>query len=119
MALSPILNSIDTLAAEYPAVTNYLYLTYSGSENDIERGNDNKSIIVLGSGAYRIDRASNLTGVRLNAISTIRKEGFRSVMIIIIPKQSAPIMIYATGSISIELTFERVMDIIDFEKPRE
>ena len=77
----PWVKQIDTLAAEYPAVTNYLYLTYSGVEHDIWYENDKRSVIVLGSGAYRIGSSVEFDWCSVNAIDTIRQEGFRSVMI--------------------------------------
>ncbi len=117
LGIIPYIKQIDTLAAEYPAVTNYLYLTYSGSENDIERGNDNKSIIVLGSGAYRIGSSVEFDWCSVNAISTIRKEGFRSVMINYNPETVSTDYDICDRLYFDELTFERVMDIIDFEKP--
>lgn len=81
LGILPVVKQIDTLAAEYPAQTNYLYVTYSGATNDIQYENDKKSIIVLGSGAYRIGSSVEFDWCGVQALSTIRKEGWRSVMI--------------------------------------
>ena len=77
----PVVKQIDTLAAEYPAQTNYLYLTYSGVANDVTYLGDRKSIVVLGSGAYRIGSSVEFDWCGVQALNTIRKEGWRSVMI--------------------------------------
>ena len=77
----PVVKQIDTLAAEYPAQTNYLYLTYSGTENDVQYLGDHRSIVVLGSGAYRIGSSVEFDWCGVQALETIRKEGWRSVMI--------------------------------------
>ncbi len=113
----PYIKQIDTLAAEYPAVTNYLYLTYSGSEHDIICESDKKSIIVLGSGAYRIGSSVEFDWCSVNAIDTINKEGFRSVMINYNPETVSTDYDICDRLYFDELTFERVMDIIDLENP--
>jgi carbamoyl-phosphate synthase large subunit len=113
----PYVKQIDTLAAEYPAVTNYLYLTYSGSEHDITCENDRKSIVVLGSGAYRIGSSVEFDWCSVNAIDTIRKEGFRSVMINYNPETVSTDYDICDRLYFDELTFERVLDIIDLENP--
>ena len=77
----PVVKQIDTLAAEYPARTNYLYLTYSGIAHDVHYLGDRKSIVVLGSGAYRIGSSVEFDWCGVQALNTIRKEGYRSVMI--------------------------------------
>jgi carbamoyl-phosphate synthase large subunit len=117
LGIVPCVKQIDTLAAEYPAVTNYLYLTYGGSENDIEYKNDKKSIIVLGSGAYRIGSSVEFDWCSVNAINTIRKEGFRSVMINYNPETVSTDYDICDRLYFDELTFERVLDIIDLENP--
>ena len=118
MGIKPYVKQIDTLAAEYPAVTNYLYLTYSGTEHDIEFKDDRKSVIVLGSGAYRIGSSVEFDWCSVNAIDTIRKEGFRSVMINYNPETVSTDYDICDRLYFDELSFERVMDIVDLEKPR-
>ncbi len=117
LGIVPYVKQIDTLAAEYPAVTNYLYLTYSGIEHDIRFENDKKSIIVLGSGAYRIGSSVEFDWCSVNAIDTIRKEGFRSVMINYNPETVSTDYDICDRLYFDELTFERVLDIIDLENP--
>ena len=118
LGIVPYVKQIDTLAAEYPAVTNYLYLTYSGSEHDISYNDDGKSIIVLGSGAYRIGSSVEFDWCSVNAIDTINKEGLRSVMINYNPETVSTDYDICDRLYFDELTFERVLDIIDLEKPR-
>jgi carbamoyl-phosphate synthase large subunit len=117
LGIVPYVKQIDTLAAEYPAVTNYLYLTYSGIEHDIKFENDKKSIIVLGSGAYRIGSSVEFDWCSVNAIDTITKEGFRSVMINYNPETVSTDYDTCDRLYFDELTFERVLDIIDLENP--
>lgn len=114
----PYVKQIDTLAAEYPAATNYLYLTYSGSEHDIWYENDRRSVIVLGSGAYRIGSSVEFDWCSVNALQTIRKEGYRSVMINYNPETVSTDYDICDRLYFDELTFERVMDILDLETPR-
>jgi carbamoyl-phosphate synthase large subunit len=118
MGIKPSVKQIDTLAAEYPAVTNYLYLTYSGTEHDIMFRDEGKSVIVLGSGAYRIGSSVEFDWCSVNAIETIRKEGFRSVMINYNPETVSTDYDICDRLYFDELSFERVMDIIDLEKPK-
>jgi carbamoyl-phosphate synthase large subunit len=113
----PCVKQIDTLAAEYPAITNYLYLTYGGTENDIVYERDRKSIIVLGSGAYRIGSSVEFDWCSVNAIETIKKEGFRSIMINYNPETVSTDYDICDRLYFDELTFERVLDIIDLEHP--
>jgi carbamoyl-phosphate synthase large subunit len=113
----PYVRQIDTLAAEYPAVTNYLYLTYSASEHDISFEDDKKSIIVLGSGAYRIGSSVEFDWCSVNAVDTIKKEGFRSVMINYNPETVSTDYDICDRLYFDELTFERVLDIIELERP--
>ena len=117
LGIVPFVKQIDTLAAEYPAVTNYLYLTYSGIEHDISFAGDKKSIIVLGSGAYRIGSSVEFDWCSVNAVDTIKKEGFRSVMINYNPETVSTDYDICNRLYFDELTFERVMDIIDLESP--
>jgi carbamoyl-phosphate synthase large subunit len=114
----PYVKQIDTLAAEYPAVTNYLYLTYSGMEHDIWYENDKRSVIVLGSGAYRIGSSVEFDWCSVNAINTIRKEGLRGVMINYNPETVSTDYDMCDRLYFDELSFERVMDVIDLETPR-
>jgi carbamoyl-phosphate synthase large subunit len=114
----PYVKQIDTLAAEYPAVTNYLYLTYSGMEHDIWYENDKRSVIVLGSGAYRIGSSVEFDWCSVNAINTIRREGLRGVMINYNPETVSTDYDMCDRLYFDELSFERVMDIIDLETPR-
>ena len=113
----PYVKQIDTLAGEYPAQTNYLYLTHNGSEHDIEFFNDNKSVIVLGSGAYRIGSSVEFDWCSVNAVETIKKENYRSVMINYNPETVSTDYDTCDRLYFDELTFERVMDIIDLENP--
>ena len=113
----PWVKQIDTLAAEYPAMTNYLYLTYSGSEHDIWYHNDKRSVIVIGSGAYRIGSSVEFDWCSVNAIETIRKQGLRSVMINYNPETVSTDYDICDRLYFDELSFERVMDIIELETP--
>ncbi|MFW6259573.1 MAG: carbamoyl-phosphate synthase (glutamine-hydrolyzing) large subunit [Tangfeifania sp.] len=115
--ITPVVKQIDTLAGEYPAMTNYLYLTHNGTEHDIEFFNDNLSVIVLGSGAYRIGSSVEFDWCSVNAISTIKKEKYRSVMINYNPETVSTDYDTCDRLYFDELTFERVMDIIDLENP--
>ena len=116
--ITPFVKQIDTLAAEYPAQTNYLYITYHGSEHDVSFERDNKAVIVLGSGAYRIGSSVEFDWCGVNAISTIRKEGFRSIMINYNPETVSTDYDTCDKLYFDELSFERVMDIIDLEQPK-
>ena len=113
----PVVKQIDTLAAEYPAQTNYLYVTYAGVESDIKFEKDKRSIIVLGSGAYRIGSSVEFDWCGVQALNTIRKEGYRSVMINYNPETVSTDYDMCDRLYFDELTFERVMDIIEFESP--
>jgi carbamoyl-phosphate synthase large subunit len=113
----PVVKQIDTLAAEYPAQTNYLYLTYSGVGNDVHYTGDHKSIVVLGSGAYRIGSSVEFDWCGVQALNTIRKEGYRSVMINYNPETVSTDYDMCDRLYFDELTFERVMDILDLENP--
>ena len=113
----PVVKQIDTLAAEYPAQTNYLYLTYSGEEHDVHYLGDRKSIVVLGSGAYRIGSSVEFDWCGVQALNTIRREGYRSVMINYNPETVSTDYDMCDRLYFDELTFERVMDILELENP--
>lgn len=115
--IQPVVKQIDTLAAEYPAQTNYLYLTYNGTENDIQYVGDKRSIVVLGSGAYRIGSSVEFDWCGVQALNTIRKEGWRSVMINYNPETVSTDYDMCDRLYFDELTFERVLDILELEDP--
>lgn len=117
MNVMPVVKQIDTLAAEYPAHTNYLYLTYSGTSNDVQYVGDHKSIVVLGSGAYRIGSSVEFDWCGVQALQTIRKQGYRSVMINYNPETVSTDYDMCDRLYFDELTFERVLDIIELENP--
>lgn len=118
MGIVPYVKQIDTLAAEYPAKTNYLYLTYSGSEHDVEFPRDNRSVTVLGSGAYRIGSSVEFDWCGVNALQTIKKEGFRSIMINYNPETVSTDYDVCDRLYFDELSLERVLDICDLELPK-
>ena len=117
LGVLPVVKQIDTLAAEYPAQTNYLYLTYNGRENDVTYLHDHRSIVVLGSGAYRIGSSVEFDWCSVNALLTVKKEGWRSVMINYNPETVSTDYDICDRLYFDELTFERVMDILDLEQP--
>ena len=117
MGIVPVVSQIDTLAAEYPAQTNYLYLTYNGVESDVRKSDDNRSVVVLGSGAYRIGSSVEFDWCGVQALNTIRKEGYRGVMINYNPETVSTDYDICDRLYFDELTFERVMDILDVESP--
>ena len=114
----PSVKQIDTLAAEYPAQTNYLYLTYNGNEHDIPFNPDQRSVIVLGSGAYRIGSSVEFDWCSVNALKTVNEEGYRSIMINYNPETVSTDYDMCDRLYFDELSFERVMDIYDLESPR-
>ncbi|MEG1414844.1 MAG: carbamoyl-phosphate synthase (glutamine-hydrolyzing) large subunit, partial [Mucinivorans sp.] len=116
--VTPWVKQIDTLAAEYPAQTNYLYLTYNGSAHDVDFANDNNSVVVLGSGAYRIGSSVEFDWCSVSAINTIRQNGLRSVMINYNPETVSTDYDMCDRLYFDELTLERVLDITDLEAPR-
>ena len=118
LGILPFIKQIDTLAAEYPAQTNYLYLTYSAVKSDVVCERDNRTIMVLGSGAYRIGSSVEFDWCGVQALNTIRKEGFRSVMINYNPETVSTDYDMCDRLYFDELTFERVMDIIELESPK-
>lgn len=115
--IKPVVKQIDTLAAEYPAQTNYLYMTYNGTTHDIAYENDGKSVVVVGSGAYRIGSSVEFDWCSVNALLTVKREGWRSVMINYNPETVSTDYDMCNRLYFDELTFERVMDIIDLETP--
>lgn len=117
MGILPVVKQIDTLAAEYPAMTNYLYLTYNGTENDIDYEHDGRSVVVLGSGAYRIGSSVEFDWCSVNALLTVKKEGWRSVMINYNPETVSTDYDMCDRLYFDELSYERVMDILDMEMP--
>ena len=117
LGIKPVVKQIDTLAAEYPAQTNYLYLTYNGDFHDIDYEKDGKSVIVVGSGAYRIGSSVEFDWCSVNALLTVKREGWRSVMINYNPETVSTDYDMCDRLYFDELTFERVMDIIDLETP--
>ncbi|MDE6536299.1 MAG: carbamoyl-phosphate synthase (glutamine-hydrolyzing) large subunit, partial [Muribaculaceae bacterium] len=117
LGIVPVVKQIDTLAAEYPAQTNYLYLTYNGSANDVQYLHDHRSIVVLGSGAYRIGSSVEFDWCSVNALMTVKKQGWRSVMINYNPETVSTDYDMCDRLYFDELTFERVMDILELEQP--
>ena len=115
--ITPVVKQIDTLAAEYPAKTNYLYLSYNGKTHDIDYENDGKSVVVVGSGAYRIGSSVEFDWCGVNALFTVKREGWRSVMINYNPETVSTDYDMCDRLYFDELTFERVMDIIELETP--
>jgi carbamoyl-phosphate synthase large subunit len=117
LGILPVVKQIDTLAAEYPAQTNYLYLTYNGTEIDVDYKGDHRSVIVLGSGAYRIGSSVEFDWCSVNALETIRKRGWRGVMINYNPETVSTDYDMCDRLYFDELTYERVMDVIELENP--
>ncbi len=117
LGIVPVVKQIDTLAAEYPAATNYLYLTYNGTENDVDYLGDGRSVVVLGSGAYRIGSSVEFDWCSVNALLTARREGWRSVMINYNPETVSTDYDICDRLYFDELTYERVMDILEMENP--
>ncbi len=117
MGIRPVVKQIDTLAAEYPAQTNYLYLTYNGTENDVAYLGDRRSVVVLGSGAYRIGSSVEFDWCGVNALQTVNKHGLRPVMINYNPETVSTDYDMCERLYFDELTYERVMDILEIEQP--
>ncbi len=117
LGIIPVVKQIDTLAAEYPAATNYLYLTYNGSTNDVDYTGDHRSVVVLGSGAYRIGSSVEFDWCSVNALLTARERGYRSVMINYNPETVSTDYDICDRLYFDELTYERVMDILELENP--
>ena len=117
LGIVPVVKQIDTLGAEYPAKTNYLYMTYNASANDVKYLHDHKSIVVLGSGAYRIGSSVEFDWCSVNALMTVKREGWRSVMINYNPETVSTDYDMCDRLYFDELTYERVMDILYLEQP--
>ena len=117
LGIVPVVKQIDTLGAEYPAQTNYLYLTYNGTENDVHYLHDHRSIVVLGSGAYRIGSSVEFDWCSVNSLLTVKNQGWRSVMINYNPETVSTDYDICDRLYFDELTFERVMDILELEQP--
>ncbi len=118
LGIIPYVKNIDTLAAEYPAQTNYLYLTYNGDEHDVSFPDDGMSVIVLGSGAYRIGSSVEFDWCSVNTLNTVKSAGFRSVMINYNPETVSTDYDVCDRLYFDELSFERVMDIVELENPK-
>jgi len=118
VGIVPYVKQIDTLAAEYPAQTNYLYLTYSGSTHDVTFQSDMKSVVVLGSGAYRIGSSVEFDWCSVNALNTVNDEGYRSIMINYNPETVSTDYDVCDRLYFDELSLERVMDIVELENPK-
>ena len=116
--ITPVIKQIDTLAAEYPAMTNYLYVTYNGTAHDVDFPKDGKDVVVLGSGAYRIGSSVEFDWCSVNASHTIRQRGYRSIMINYNPETVSTDYDECDRLYFDELTLERVLDITDLEEPR-
>ena len=117
LGILPVVKQIDTLAGEFPAQTNYLYLTYGGETHDIDYERDGKSVVVLGSGAYRIGSSVEFDWCGVQALNTIRKEGWHSVMINYNPETVSTDYDICDRLYFDELSYERVLDILDLETP--
>ncbi len=117
LGIVPVVKQIDTLAAEYPAMTNYLYLTYNGDANDVQYLHDHRSVVVLGSGAYRIGSSVEFDWCSVNALLTVKQRGWRSVMINYNPETVSTDYDMCDRLYFDELTYERVMDILELESP--
>lgn len=115
--IRPVVKQIDTLAAEYPAQTNYLYLTYNGTQNDVKYLGDHRSVVVLGSGAYRIGSSVEFDWCGVNALMTVAEAGYRPVMINYNPETVSTDYDMCERLYFDELTYERVMDILELEAP--
>ena len=118
MGILPAVKRIETVASEHPELTNYLYMTYAVEGHDINYYYNEKSVIVLGSGAYRIGSSVEFDWCSVNAISTARKLGYKSIMINYNPETVSTDYDMCDRLYFDELTFERVLDVIDLELPR-
>ena len=117
MGILPSVKRIDTVASEHPDLTNYLYLTYDGSDHDIPYYKNDRSVVVLGSGAYRIGSSVEFDWCSVNAIQTARKLGYKSIMINYNPETVSTDYDMCDRLYFDELSFERVLDVIDLESP--
>ncbi|MEH2910557.1 carbamoyl-phosphate synthase (glutamine-hydrolyzing) large subunit [Segatella copri] len=114
----PAVKRIPTVASEHPDLTNYLYMTYAVEGYDINYYKNEKSVIVLGSGAYRIGSSVEFDWCSVNAINTARKLGYKSIMINYNPETVSTDYDMCDRLYFDELSFERVLDVIDLESPR-
>ena len=117
LGILPAVKQIDTLAGEYPAQTNYLYLTYNGTEHDIEFERDGRSVIVLGSGAYRIGSSVEFDWCSVTAVKKIQESGYRAIMINYNPETVSTDYDICDRLFFDELSLERVLDICELESP--
>lgn len=118
MGILPSVKRIDTVASEHPDLTNYLYLTYDGSDHDIPYYKNDRSVVVLGSGAYRIGSSVEFDWCSVNAIQTARKLGYKSIMINYNPETVSTDYDMCDRLYFDELSFERVLDVMDLELPK-
>ena len=118
LGILPAVKRIETVASEHPELTNYLYMTYAVEGYDINYYNNEKSVIVLGSGAYRIGSSVEFDWCSVNAINTARKLGYKSIMINYNPETVSTDYDMCDRLYFDELSFERVLDVIDLENPR-
>ena len=122
LGILPAVKRINTVASEHPELTNYLYMTYAVQGYDVNYYKNEKSVVVLGSGAYRIGSSVEFDWCGVQALNTIRKEGWRSVMINYNPETVSTDYDMCDRLYFDELSFERVLDVIkkknDLESPR-
>ncbi len=118
LGILPAVKRIETVASEHPELTNYLYMTYAVEGYDINYFSNDKSVIVLGSGAYRIGSSVEFDWCSVNAINTARKLGYKSIMINYNPETVSTDYDMCDRLYFDELSFERVLDVIDLENPR-
>ena len=118
LGIVPAVKRIPTVASEHPDLTNYLYMTYAVEGYDINYYNNEKSVIVMGSGAYRIGSSVEFDWCSVNAINTARKLGYKSIMINYNPETVSTDYDMCDRLYFDELSFERVLDVIDLEQPR-
>ncbi len=118
MDVLPSVKRINTIASEHPDLTNYLYMTYDGSENDVPYFKNDKSVVVLGSGAYRIGSSVEFDWCSVNAVQTARKLGYKSIMINYNPETVSTDYDMCDRLYFDELSFERVLDVLDLEMPK-
>ena len=118
LGILPAVKRINTVASEHPELTNYLYMTYAVEGYDVNYYKNEKSVIVLGSGAYRIGSSVEFDWCSVNAIQTARKLGYKSIMINYNPETVSTDYDMCDRLYFDELSFERVLDVIDLEQPR-
>lgn len=118
LGILPAVKRINTVASEHPELTNYLYMTYGAEGYDVNYYKNEKSVVVLGSGAYRIGSSVEFDWCSVNAIQTARKLGYKSIMINYNPETVSTDYDMCDRLYFDELSFERVLDVIDLEQPR-